>query len=418
MDIRREKYLQQLHGYRHTHLVKIITGLRRVGKSYLLFNQFKRDLLAEGIPENHIITMSFDNFAYRAYRNPEKFYTFVKEQIVDKAMYYVLLDEVQLLDSFVDVLNGFLHIENVDVYVTGSNARFLSSDVVTEFRGRGVQIHVMPFTFQEYHTAFPAKDLLTAWQEYIHYGGLPMVVTEDTHEKKDKVLRDLIHETYLTDIIERNRIQHDEELQEVLLILASSVGSLVNPQNISNTMQSVKQVPITPNTCRRYIQAFIDAFLIEQSIRYDVRGRRYINTPSKYYFADCGLRNALLNFRQEDESHLMENILYNELRYRGYNVDVGMVEAYSRDAKGRSVRTQLEVDFVCNKGYQRYYIQSALALPSREKYDQEMASLRKISDSFKKIMIVGLTQPTYKNDEGVLILNVFDFLIKENTLEW
>ncbi len=417
MDIRREKYLQVLHRNKHNHLVKIITGLRRVGKSHLLFNQFKYDLLMSGVPENHIISMSFDNFAYREYRKPEKLYDFVKEQVTDKEMYYVLLDEVQLLKDFVDVLNGFLYMENVDVYVTGSNARFLSKDVVTEFRGRGVQIHVAPLTFKEYRNAFHEKDILDCWKEFTRYGSLPMVVLAEGEEQKTQVLSDLVRETYLTDIIERNRIQHDEELNEILLFMASSVGSLINIQKIVNTIASEKHIRLTHPTCHRYVKAFVDAFLFEQAMRYDVRGRKYINNTSKYYLADCGLCNVLVNFRQEDLSHLMENIIYNELRYRGYHVDVGSVDSFGQDENGKTIRKTLEVDFICNQADQRYYIQSALEIPSREKYDQELASLRSIRDSFKKIMIVGATQPTYKNEDGILILNIFDFLMKDNALE-
>ncbi len=416
MDIRRDKYLQALHRNKHNHLVKIITGLRRVGKSHLLFNQFKSDLLTSGVPENHIVSISFDNFAYREYRKPEKLYNFVKEHITDKEMYYILLDEVQLLKNFVDVLNGFLYMENVDVYVTGSNARFLSKDVVTEFRGRGVQIHVAPLTFKEYKNAFHQKDTIECWKEFVRYGSLPMVALTEDEKQKTQVLSDLIRETYLTDIIERNRIQHDEELYEILLFMASSVGSLINIQKIVNTIESEKHIHLTHPTCHRYVQVFEDAFLFERVMRYDVRGRKHINSTSKYYLADCGLRNVLVNFRQEDPSHLMENIIYNELRYRGYNVDVGCVDTFGQDANGKTIRKTLEVDFICNQADQRYYIQAALELPSREKYDQELASLRSIRDSFKKIMIVGATQPTYKNEDGILILNIFDFLLQDNAL--
>ncbi len=415
MEIARDQYLQKLQENKHNHLVKIITGLRRVGKSYLLFNLFKRQLLIEGVHEDHIISFSLDDFAYREFRNPERLYYFVKERITDADMYYVLLDEVQLLDNFVDVLNGFLHIENVDVYVTGSNARFLSSDVVTEFRGRGVQVHVSPLTFREFMSVYPgtAQD---GWREYMMYGGLPMVVLAPSAQQKNEILLSLIRETYLSDIIARHQIRQDAELEELLLFLSSNIGSLCNPQKIANTMQSEKRVNITPNTCRRYIQAFIDAFMIEQALRYNVRGKRYINTPQKYYFTDVGLRNALLHFRQWEPTHLMENVLYNELRARGFQVDVGMIEVYSKSAEGKTQRSVLEIDFVCNRGFEKLYVQSAYALPDAEKMAQEQRSLLALPDTFRKIIVTADNVSSHSLENGLYLYNIYDWLLQKELL--
>ncbi len=412
MEIVREQYLQKLQENKHNHLVKIITGLRRVGKSYLLFNIFKRHLLIEGVHEDHIISLSLDDFAYREFRNPERLYNYVKERITDSQMYYILLDEVQLLDDFVDVLNGFLHMENVDVYVTGSNARFLSSDVITEFRGRGVQVHVSPLTFREFMTVYQgtAQD---GWREYMLYGGLPMVVLAPTAQQKSEVLLGLIKETYLSDIIARNQIRQDAELEELLLFLSSNIGALCNPQKIANTMQSEKQVNITPNTCRRYIQAFVDAFLVEQALRYDVKGKKYINTPQKYYFTDLGLRNALLRFRQWEPTHLMENIVYNELRARGYQVDVGVVETFSKNAEGKTQRSVLEIDFVCNRGFEKLYVQSAYSLPDEAKMAQEQRSLLILQDTFRKIIVTADNVPSHPLENGVYLCNIYDLLLQK-----
>ncbi len=415
MEISRNQYIQNLIENRHNHLIKIITGLRRVGKSYLLFKLYKQHLLAEGVPENHIIAFSLDNFAYREFRNPERLYNFVKEQIIDNDMYYIFLDEVQLLEDFVDVLNGFLYMENVDVYVTGSNARFLSSDIVTEFRGRGVQIHVSPLNFIEFKNIHKG-DNQQAWQEYMLYGGLPMVAIAPTAKKKNEILHSLIKETYLTDIIARNQIRQDYKLEELFLFLASNIGSLSNPQKIADTMRSQKKVEISANTCQKYIQYFIDAFLIEQALRYDIRGRKYINTPLKYYFSDCGLRNALLQFRQIEPTHIMENIIYNELRVRGYNVDVGKIDTFTKDADGKTQRNSLEIDFICNRGYKRVYIQSAYSMPTDEKIKQEERSLTILDDSFQKIIITADNIPTHQNENGVYICNLYDFLLSEDLL--
>lgn len=370
MIIERKKYMQQLVQSKHNGLVKIITGIRRCGKSFLLFNLFKSQLEKEGIDKEHIIEMAFDDFANREYRDPEKFYQYVKAQIKDGRMYYVLLDEVQMMDQFEDVLNGLLHIPNVDVYVTGSNAKFLSKDIITEFRGRGYQIHVSPLSFSEFMTTYNGSKE-DGWIEYLQYGGLPPVVLQPNDEEKIKFLKDLWQETYLIDILNRNHIKNNAELEELLCMLASGIGGLINPQKLSNTFKTNKNVSISPATLKSYISYCSDAFLIEEANRYDVKGRKYIGTPMKYYFADLGLRNALLNFRQVEKTHLMENAIYCELRRQGFNVDVGVVTINGKDENGSSYRKQLEVDFVCNKGSRRCYIQSALSLPSQEKIDQE-----------------------------------------------
>ncbi len=416
MEIKREKYLKELLSSKHNGLIKVITGLRRVGKSYLLFKIFKRQLLSDGVKEDHIIEMALDDFSMREYRNPDRLYAFVKDKIIDEDKYYILIDEVQMLDDFVDVLNGLLHINNADVYVTGSNARFLSKDIVTEFHGRGTQIHINPLSFKEFMTVFNG-DRYLGLQQYMQYGGLPMVVLTETDEKKVFLLNELIDETYIRDIILRNKVRNDAELHDLFNIIASNIGSLTNPTKLSNTFKSEKHVDITSDTINRYIEFFKDSFLIEETTRYDIKGRKYINTPHKYYFSDMGLRNAVLNFRQIEPSHIMENVIYNELRLRGYRVDVGMIAQYVKGENDKTQRRQLEVDFVCNRGFKRYYIQSALEMPTEEKRQQEFNSLLRIDDGFKKIVIVGGMSPTYQNDNGILILNIYDFLINENSLD-
>lgn len=383
MIIKREKYVSQLLGGRRNGLVKIITGMRRSGKSFLLFNLFRRRLEDEGVDREHIIEMAFDDYGNRQYRDPDKFYQLVKSRISDGRTYYILLDEVQMLREFEDVLNGLLHIENAEIYVTGSNAKFLSKDIITEFRGRGYQIHVSPLSFSEFMTVYQGPEE-KGWAEYLQYGGLPPVVLQPTDEDKIKLLKDLWDETYLIDILNRNRIKNDAELEELLSMLASGIGGLINPQKLSNTFKTNKNVSIGPATLKTYIGYCADAFLIEKANRYDVKGRKYIGTPMKYYFSDLGLRNALLNFRQVERTHLMENAIYNELRRQGFNVDVGVVVANGKSENGTSYRKQLEVDFVCNKGSRRCYIQSALALPTPEKTEQEINSLRRIDDGFER----------------------------------
>ncbi len=409
MVIQRDKYLQELVSARHNGLVKIITGIRRCGKSFLLFRLFKRFLEDDGVMPDHIIEMAFDDYAFKEFRNPDRFYKFVKGKIVDDLPYYILLDEVQLLDEFEDVLNGLLHIPNADVYVTGSNARFLSKDIITEFRGRGDQIHVSPLSFAEFMTVYKG-DKTDGWNEYLLYGGLPPVVLQQTDEKKMKLLNSLLTETYMIDVINRNKVKNSDDMTDLLRILASGIGGLTNPQRLSNTFPSVKGVSISPATIKRYIGFFTDAFLLEPCNRYDVRGRKYIGTPLKYYFSDLGIRNVLLGFRQQEKTHLMENAIYNELRSRGFCVDVGNVEVNGVDGNGTKTRRMLEVDFVCNQGYKRCYIQSALSLPDDEKMRQELASLQRIDDSFTKYIITGDRIKKYQNDDGIVIMDIFDFL--------
>lgn len=412
MIIERKKYMQQLVQSKHNGLVKIITGIRRCGKSFLLFNLFKSQLEKEGIDKEHIIEMAFDDFANREYRDPEKFYQYVKAQIKDGRMYYALLDEVQMMDQFEDVLNGLLHIPNVDVYVTGSNAKFLSKDIITEFRGRGYQIHVSPLSFSEFMTTYNGSKE-DGWIEYLQYGGLPPVVLQPNDEEKIKFLKDLWQETYLIDILNRNHIKNNAELEELLCMLASGIGGLINPQKLSNTFKTNKNVSISPATLKSYISYCSDAFLIEEANRYDVKGRKYIGTPMKYYFSDLGLRNALLNFRQVEKTHLIENAIYSELRRQGFNVDVGVVTVNGKDENGSSYRKQLEVDFVCNKGSRRCYIQSALSLPSQEKIDQETNSLRRLDDGFERIVIVGDHMSCNHDANGILFMSIYDFMTKE-----
>ena len=415
MVIERNKYLQELVSCRHNGLVKIITGMRRCGKSFLLFRLFRRFLEDNGVANDHIVEMAFDDYAFKEFRNPDKFYAYVKGRIIDDQPYYILLDEVQMLDEFEDVLNGLLHIPNADVYVTGSNAKFLSKDIITEFRGRGYQIHVSPLSFAEFMSVYEG-DRADGWNEYLLYGGLPPVVLLKTEEEKVKLLDSLLAETYIIDVVNRNKIKNDSELNDLFKILASGIGGLTNPQRLSNTFQSVKNVSISPATIKKYIECLSDAFLLESCNRYDVKGRKYIGTPLKYYFSDLGIRNALLGFRQQEKTHLMENAVYNELCARGYSVDVGNVEVNTVDEKGTKVRRMLEVDFVCNRGYKRCYIQSALSLPDREKMQQESASLLRIDDSFMKYVITGDRIKKYQNDDGIVIMNVLDFLLDEQSV--
>ena len=412
MIIQRDKYLNQLIASRGNGLIKIITGIRRCGKSFLLFELFKQQLLREGIDAEHIIEMQFDDFANRKYRDAEAFYSYVKAKIRDGRMHFILLDEVQMLDNFVDVLNGLLHLSNVDVYVTGSNARFLSKDVVTEFRGRGFQIHIAPLSFAEFFSVYNGSKE-AAFEEYMKYGGLPPVVLQPTVEYKMQVLKGLLSETYIIDILQRNNVRNTAELEELLALVASNIGGLTNHKKLADTFKSVKNVSISSATIKTYIDYFIDAFIISLAERYDIKGKKYIGAPVKYYFNDLGLRNALLNFRQIESSHQMENVIYNEMRMRGYTVDVGVVVVNGKDDAGKSIRTRYEVDFVCNKGDKRLYIQSAFALPTPEKVVQETNSLTRISDEFQKIVVTGgHTIPTHNND-GILFTNIYDFLLQQ-----
>ena len=392
-------------------MVKIVTGLRRVGKSYLLFNLYKQHLLDNGVDAGHIIELQLDSFAHRKYRNADTLYEYVENRTrQDTQMYYVMIDEVQMLEDFEDVLNGFLHIDNLDVYVTGSNAKFLSSDIVTEFRGRGVQIHLQPLSFKEIKEN-SNEDISSLWRDYIYYGGLPMVVIEKDKARKAEILQELLHETYLSDIINRNSVKNDAELEELFCLLASNIGALTNPNKLANTFVSEKKVKISHNTIKTYIDYFIDSFLINKAVRYDIKGKKYIDTPYKYYFADLGLRNALLNFRQVEPTHIMENIIYNHLIGNGYKVDVGCVTFYQKDGEGKTTRTTLEVDFVCNKGSERVYIQSAYSLPDEEKQKQEQRSLTLTDDSFTKIIITTDDIPTHLMPTGITMMNVFDYLL-------
>lgn len=415
MEIKRDLYLKKLINRMNNGLIKVVTGIRRCGKSYLLFELFYNYLKEQGVEDSHIIKLALDDRKNKKYRDPDVLCDFVHEQIADDKQYYILLDEVQFVGEFEDVLNSFLHIKNADTYVTGSNAKFLSKDIITEFRGRGDEIHISPLSFKEFYSAYnDSKE--DAWKEYCLYGGLPKVLEYKTDEDKVAYLKNIFEETYLTDIKDRHKIRNDAELNELLDILSSSVGSLTNPKKLSDTFKSVKQVSLHPDTINNYLEYFVDSYLISQSKRYDIKGKKYINTPSKYYFTDIGLRNARLNFRQFEETHIMENVIYNELKIMGFNVDVGVVD-YRKDIDGKSVRVQAEVDFVCNKADKRYYIQSAFSIPDREKMLQEQNSLTRINDSFKKIIIVKDAIKTHYNDDGVLILNLFDFLLEENSLE-
>ena len=411
MKFEREYYIERLISSKHNHLIKIVTGLRRVGKSYLLFNLYKQHLLDNGVDASHIIELQLDSFAYRKYRKAETLYEYVENLTKqDSQMYYVMIDEVQMLEDFVDVLNGFLHIDNLDVYVTGSNAKFLSSDIVTEFRGRGVQIHLQPLSFKEIKEKSD-EETSSLWRDYIYYGGLPMVVIEKEKARKAEILQELLKETYLSDIINRNSVKNDAELEELFSLLASNIGALTNPSKLANTFISEKKVKISHNTIKTYIDYFIDSFLIGKAVRYDVRGKRYIDTPYKYYFSDLGLRNALLNFRQVEPTHIMENIIYNHLIGNGYKVDVGCVTFYQKDDEGKTIRTTLEIDFVCNKGSERVYIQSAYSLPDEDKRKQEQRSLTLTDDSFTKIIITTDDIPRHNMPNGIVMMNVFDYLL-------
>lgn len=415
MEIKRNRYLNTLISKKHNGLIKVITGMRRCGKSYLLFTLFKEHLLSDGIDENHIIEIAFDAFENKKYRDPDVLYPYLKKQIKDDAMYYVLLDEVQLLGEFESILNSLIRMKNVDVYVTGSNARFLSKDVITEFRGRGDEVHMYPLSFAEFMSVYPGTKQ-DGWNEYMLYGGIPLVLEFTTPDQKIAFLKSLFEETYISDIVGRHNIRNKAELEELLNILSSAIGSLTNPQKLSATFQTVKKKKISNSTIKRYIDYFCDSFLIDSAIRYDVKGRKYIDTPVKYYFTDMGLRNARLNFRQIEETHSMENIIFNELKMRGFNVDVGVIIQYETNEKGTNIRKQLEIDFVCNQGSKRYYIQSAYAIPDQAKMEQEQRSLMLTGDFFKRIIITKDTPAPYYNESGVLIMNVYDFLLNENSL--
>ena len=414
MEIKRDRYLDKLISKEHNGLIKVITGMRRCGKSYLIFTLFKKHLLSEGVDEDHIIEIAFDAFENKKYRDPDVLYPYLKEQIKDDAMYYVLLDEVQLLSEFESILNSLIRMKNVDVYVTGSNARFLSKDVITEFRGRGDEVHMYPLSFAEFMSVYQGTKQ-DGWNEYMLYGGIPLVLEFATPDQKIAFLKSLFEETYISDIVGRHNIRNKAELEELLNILSSAIGSLTNPEKLSATFQTVKKKKISNSTIKRYIDYLCDSFLIDSAIRYDVKGKKYIDTPVKYYFTDMGLRNARLNFRQIEETHSMENIIFNELKMRGFNVDVGVIVQYGTNDKGNSIRKQLEIDFVCNQGSKRYYIQSAYAIPDQAQMEQEQRSLMLTGDFFKRFIITKDTPAPYYNESGVLIMSVYDFLLNENS---
>ena len=415
MEIKRDLYLNKLIRKKNNGLIKIVTGVRRCGKSYLLFNLFHNHLLEEGVEEDHIIEVALDDRSNKELRDPDNMLKFVKERIVDKETYYIILDEVQLLDEFEDVLNSFLHIRNADIYVTGSNSKFLSSDLITEFRGRGDEIRIYTLSFREFVSVYDGS-LDEAWDEYFNYGGLPLILSMETVEDKVEYLTSLFQKVYLSDIVERNKVRNKDELDELVDILASAIGSLTNPSKLAKTFKSVKGKVISDKTLKTYIDYLIDAFLISKAKRFDIKGKRYIGSPAKYYFEDIGLRNARLNFRQAEITHIMENIIYNELRIRGYKVDVGLVEHYSTGKDGKRQKKQLEVDFVATKGSEKYYIQSAFAMNNEEKIAQEQRSLVHISDSFKKIIIVADNIKVRRNEEGITTMGLRNFLLDENSL--
>lgn len=416
MDIKRDKYLNDLINRMHNGMIKVVTGIKRCGKSYLLFNIFKNYLLEYGVTASHIITIELDQRKNKKYRDPDTILDYIESLIEDDEQYYIMLDEVQMLQEFEEVLNSLLHIRNADIYVTGSNSKFLSKDVITEFRGRGDEIHIYPLTFKEFMEAYDG-DMYRGWAEYVVYGGLPLTVTMKTEEQKISYLTNLFKETYLKDIIERHHIEKTQELEDLVNILASAIGSLTNPPKIEATFKSAIQSTISLNTIRQYIEHLEDAFIINKANRYNVKGRKYIGTPLKYYFEDVGLRNARLGFRQVEETHLMENIIYNELRSRGYTVDVGVVEKRGTDENGKEYKNQLEIDFVANLGSKRYYIQSAFSMPTEEKRIQEKASLVNVNDSFKKIIVVKDVVNVTRDEDGITTMSIYDFLLKENSLE-
>lgn len=430
MEIKRDYYLNKLIKRQQNGLIKVITGVRRCGKSYLLNTIFYHYLLDNGVAEDHIIRFAFDS-ADDLYLigesliqletknrkvDPEKFMAYIRSKVTDKERYYLLLDEVQLLGCFESVLNGYLRKDNMDVFVTGSNAKFLSSDIITEFAGRGDEIHMQPLSFSEFMTVFPG-DKYEGLSQYMLYGGIPLVVLREEESEKANALKNLFSEIYIRDILTRNRVRNQGELEDLLNILSSSVGSLTNPEKLKNTFRTVKKSRITASTIKKYLDYFEDSFLLESAQRYDIRGKAYIETPKKYYFSDLGLRNARINFRQFEQTHAMENVIYNELRRRGYSVDVGVVPIAEKDKDGKVLRKQLEVDFVCNFGSGRYYIQSAYSIPDEEKRKQEVRPFRKIDDSFKKIIITrDIVLPQY-DEHGILTINIYDFLLEPSVLE-
>lgn len=416
MEIKRDIYLDKLIRKKKNGLIKVVTGVRRCGKSYLLFHLFHDHLLSSGVPEDHIIEVALDDRRNKALRDPDAMLQFINESLRDKADYYIVLDEVQYLDEFEDVLNSLLHIRNADVYVTGSNSKFLSSDVITQFRGRGDEIHVYPLSFSEYMSAYQGTPD-EAWDDYLVYGGLPLVLTMEAPEDKADYLTSLFQKVYISDIVEHHSVRNKAELDELVDILASAIGSYTNQSKLVRTFKSAKGKSISDKTIKNYIDYLIDSFLISRAVRFDIKGKKYIGQPSKYYFEDVGLRNARLGFRQVEPSHLMENIIYNELRIRGYHVDVGVVEYYETNAEEKRGKRQLEVDFVATRGSEKYYIQSAFALPTADKLHQEQRSLLSISDSFRKIIVAGDNIKARRDENGIVTVGLRNFLLDENSLK-
>ena len=416
MNINRDIYLKRLIDSRHNRMIKVVTGVRRCGKSYLLFHLFTEWLIAEGVADDHIITVNLEDRRNKSLRDPDNLLEYIDGRMMDKDMYYILLDEIQMVDEFEDVLNSYLNVVNADVYVTGSNARFLSKDVITEFRGRGDEIHMLPLSFGEFFSVYEG-DYKMALDEYLTYGGLPQILSYKTEKQKVDYLKGLFEKTYISDIVGRYHVKNETELGEMVNIVASAVGSLTNPTKIVNTFATVKNVKITNDTVKKWLDYLCDSFLVSRSMRYDVKGRRYIDTPSKYYFSDLGLRNARLNFRQNEKTHLMENMIYNELLYRGFNVDVGVVVTEMTSSEGKRQKVQLEIDFVCNQGSRRYYIQSAYKMDTDEKRRQECLSLSKVDDSFKKVVIVADDQLVHHDDKGITTICLRDFLTRPSALD-
>ncbi len=415
MEIKRDIYIEKLKRRENNGLIKVVTGVRRCGKSYLLFKLFHDHLSEKGVDEDHLIEIALDDRTNKLLRDPDNILAYIKSKVTDTKQYYVVLDEIQLLSEFEDVLNSLLHIRNLDVYVTGSNSRFLSSDVISQFRGRGDEIRIYPLSFREYSSVYEGTPD-EAWDDYITYGGLPLILSRQTPEDKAEYLSTLFNKVYLDDIVDRHNVRNREELDEVVNILASSVGSLTNPLKLSKTFKTVKNKNINEKTLRKYTDYLIDAFLVSKAVRYDIKGRKYIGSPSKYYFEDVGLRNARLNFRQMEENHIMENVIYNELRVRGFGVDVGIVDQYGKSEDNKTTKKRLEVDFIASKGNEKYYIQSAFSLDSESKREQEERSLNEIGDSFKKIIIVKDNINPRRGETGIVTMGIRKFLLDENSL--
>lgn len=417
MEIKRDKYLNELVAMKHSRFVKTITGIRRCGKSYLLMKLFARHLKDCGVDGNHIIAADMDDYKNKPLHDPQNLYEYLESKLCDDGMHYILLDEIQLTNDFAYVLNGFLKKDNADIYVTGSNAKLLSTDVITEFRGRGHEIRIHPLTFKEFMSAYSGT-VQKGLDEYMTYGGLPQIFEFGDEPQKANFLKNLFAETYIRDIRDRYDIRKDDELEELLDLIASNIGGLTNPTKIANTFKSVKKSDISHYTIKKYLDYFQDSFLIEKASRYDIKGRSYIDSPCKYYFSDMGLRNARLNFRQNEKSHLMENVVYNELVYRGFNVDVGVVPVRTAAADGATRRTQLEIDFVCNMGSKRYYVQSAFAMPTQEKREQEEAPLKHADGFFKRVIVTGDDIVLHRDDTGITTMSIYDFLLNENSLDF